>query len=123
MSRRIKSTDLTPAELRKLRFDVARYLGFSSIQSEFSGEPAFGYRNGKQETIPQYSTDLNACREFEKELTDDEWIDYDMFLMCITEGMEGHSMSPRGRIHADAVQKCWARIMVEEDKSKASGGT
>lgn len=61
---------------------------------------------------PDYCSDLNACHEFEKGLTDEEWVRYIDALKVVLHAYTNSYKSVRAKVHANGRQRCEAFLMV-----------
>ena len=81
-----------------------------------------GFRLGQPakqlEQIPNYPEDLNACHEFEKELTEEQWRGYIFALLNLMKldiALDDYTLAQHfSFVHATARQRCEAFIKVME---------
>ena len=83
------------------RITIAEACGIQVIPCTCTESPWKDAATGKH--IPDYLNDLNACHEFEKVLTNEQWCAYSPALWLIT-----HRPPSTYECHATAPQRCEA---------------
>ena len=118
----MKPTNMTPDQQQKAERVIAEACGWQLKHdgvAEFWQPPVGWWGSDLSSWVahrsasgdvrpPSYFSSLDACHEAETYLTDEQWIDYDLFLMSITK-CDWHVQ--RGRIHATAAQKAEALLL------------
>lgn len=92
------------------RIKIAEACGWKAVKrGKWFGRVVWWYRKGKVEIpesqLPDYLNDLNAMHEAEKFLTNDQWLDYDLELMVVTNCDD---IVQKKRISATAKQRAEA---------------
>ena len=75
---------------QKQRISIAESLGWSYVKD--NGQGLFGMEPGCESMafVPEYLNDLNACHEFEKTLTKDQWQAYLLNLVDVVSRTRGN---------------------------------
>ena len=74
-----------------------------------------GGQSGTMAILPDYLNDLNACHEFEKTLTDDEWASYTCMLGLVIDKnnqLDGAELEIK-MVHAQSSQRCETYIRIK----------
>lgn len=114
--------------LMELRVKVAKLLGWTKgdhYEEGFGGSNTLtrlvtGWHNAKgtfYRKLPDFPSDLNACREFEEALTDNQRYDYVAYVIGKAWGDVWTSDDAFALCHATAEQRCRAFVALHMEGS------
>lgn len=69
---------------QQINIAIAESLGFTNCETFINLKSIWAEKNGIDQVIPNYTSDLNACHEFEKTLDDELDLDYSQNLESVT---------------------------------------